>query len=209
MKKLVFLSCFGLLAVAAANAQEFSHFTFDAGAGFTTPVGGTGRYLDTGWNVRGGAGVNFNHWMGAQLNAGYDSMGINSSTLSNIGVPGGTVNVFSLTLDPVIHLGHMLPVDVYITGGGGYFRQEQTFTQPALAYGNTFNPFFGFYPVAYPVNQVVAQYSVNKPGIDAGIGVNFKAFGHTKVFAEARYDRIFLSNGYHTDYVPVTFGFRW
>ena len=208
MKTLTILSCLGLLG-GVLSAQEMSKFTFDAGAGFTTAVGGTGRYLDTGWNVRGGAGVNFNHWLGVNLNAGYDSMGINSSTLTNIGVPGGTVSAFSLTLDPVVHLTRHAPVDLYITGGGGYFRQEQTFTQPALAYGGGYYPTFGFYPTAYSYNQVIGQYSVNKPGIDAGMGVNFKTWGHAKVFAEARYDRIFLSNGYHTDYVPVTFGFRW
>jgi hypothetical protein len=206
MKKLTLLSCLGLLS-GILSAQEFSKFTFDVGAGFTTPVGGTGRYLDTGWNVRGGAGVNFNHWLGVNLNAGYDSMGINTATLTNIGVPGGTVSAFSLTLDPVVHLTPHLPVDVYVTGGGGYFRQEQTFTQPGQAIVGGYYPFFGFYPVSY--NQVIGQYSVNKPGIDAGLGVNFKTWGHSKVFAEARYDRIFLSNGYHTDYVPVTFGFRW
>jgi len=42
---------------------------------------------------------------------------------------------------------------------------------------------------------------------DAGVGI---AFGHKwggRFFAEARYDRIFTGN-YHTDYLPVTFGYR-
>jgi hypothetical protein len=30
---------------------------------------------------------------------------------------------------------------------------------------------------------------------------------HGKFFAEAKYNRIFAN--YHSDYVPVTFGFRW
>jgi hypothetical protein len=49
---------------------------------------------------------------------------------------------------------------------------------------------------------------VNKPGIDAGAGIAFGTKWHGKVFAEARYDRIFMGN-FHTDYVPVSFGFRW
>jgi hypothetical protein len=28
-------------------------------------------------------------------------------------------------------------------------------------------------------------------------------------YAEARYNRICMNNNLHTDYVPVTFGFRW
>jgi hypothetical protein len=30
-----------------------------------------------------------------------------------------------------------------------------------------------------------------------------------KIFAEARYDRVFMGNDWHADYVPVSFGFRW
>jgi hypothetical protein len=58
MKKLSLVACMGLAALGAANAQETSHFAFNVGAGFTTPVGTTGRYLDTGWNVGGGFGWN-------------------------------------------------------------------------------------------------------------------------------------------------------
>jgi hypothetical protein len=58
------------------------------------------------------------------------------------------------------------------------------------------------------VNQVVSSYSVNKPGIDAGMGIAFDTKWHGKIFAEARYNRIFMGP-FHTDYVPVTFGFRW
>jgi hypothetical protein len=49
----------GLIAGQLVSAQEFSRFSFDVGGGFTQPVGNTGRHLDEGWNVRGGAGINF------------------------------------------------------------------------------------------------------------------------------------------------------
>ena len=35
------------------------------------------------------------------VNGAYDSMGINSSTLGNIGVPGGRASITSFTLDPI------------------------------------------------------------------------------------------------------------
>ena len=53
------------------------------------------------------------------------------------------------------------------------------------------------------------EYSVNKPGFNAGMGVALGTKWHGKVFAEARYVHIFLNNGERADYVPVTFGFRW
>jgi hypothetical protein len=94
-----------------------------------------------------------------------------------------------------------------VTGGGGYYRQNQDFTQPGVAVGTGFDPFFGFYRQAFGTNIVVSSYSVNKPGIDAGAGIAFGSKWGGKFFAEARYNRIFNGN-YHTDYIPVTFGFR-
>jgi hypothetical protein len=97
--------------------------------------------------------------------------------------------------------------DIYVTGGGGYYRQNQDFTQPGVANGLGFDPFFGFYPYAAPVNVVVSSYSVNKPGIDVGAGIAFGKKWGGKFFAEARYNWIFIGDR-HTDYIPVSFGFR-
>src|SRR4051794_40167464 len=104
MKSLALKSCLGLAIVSALSAQEVPRFTFDLGGGFTQPVGNTGRHLDTGWNIQGGAGYNFSSHVGVMLQLDYNWMGINSSTLNNIGFPGGNVNVFSATIDPIVHL---------------------------------------------------------------------------------------------------------
>ena len=188
-------------------AQETPRFAFSAGAGFTTPVGRTSNIVDTGWNVRGGAGVNVNNYFGVMLDVGYDSMGVRSPVLNNLGFGGGSLSVFSATLNPVVHLVPKSSVDVYVTGGGGLYRQNREFTQPGVANGVDFDPFFGFYPYATPIDVVVSSYSVVKPGIDAGMGIAFGKKWGGKFFAETRYNRIFLGNR-HTDYVPVTFGFR-
>jgi len=207
MKKLVILGVSAVF-VATLSAQEFPRFTFNAGAGFTTPVHSTGSSLDTGWNVRGGVGYNFLPWIGANLDFGFDSMGINSTTLGSFGVGGGTVRVFSTTFDPIIHVAPHHKVDVYVTGGGGYFREETQFTNPAVVTGVFGNPFFGFYPGSYTANVVVGSYSVNKPGLDGGMGIEFGSKWGGHFFAEARFVRVFSGAGFHTDYVPVTFGFR-
>jgi hypothetical protein len=208
MKRFALSSCVALLALASANGQETSRFTADFGGGFTSPVGTTGRYLDSGWNIRGGVGYKFSSAFGAMANFGFDSLGINSTTLSNVGVPGGDVHIFHATIDPVLHLTPKRHVDIYVTGGGGLFHRYQEFTAPTVVNTTAFIPFFGFYPVAVGATQVLSSYSVNKPGYDVGAGVAFGAFGHGRFFAEARYDHMFLNNG-HTDFIPVTFGFRW
>ncbi len=45
--------------------------------------------LDDGWKVGAGGGLNFGPYFGAMIDLDYNSFGINSTTLSNIGVPGG------------------------------------------------------------------------------------------------------------------------
>ena len=197
-----------ILASTVVFGQEGSRFSFGAGAGFTNPVGNAGRNLDYGWNARGSLGYKLSDYVGANLNVGYDSMGINSTTLSNLGVPGGDVHILSATVDPVVHLNPHGHVDFYVTGGGGLFHWYQQFTQPSVAVVPGFNPFFGFFNAAVPATQVLSSYSVNKPGVDIGAGIAFGAIRHGKFFAEARYDHIFMT-GSHVDYIPVTFGFRW
>ncbi|HEX3747956.1 MAG TPA: hypothetical protein VHW09_28680 [Bryobacteraceae bacterium] len=207
MKKLVCFSMFAALA-GTLSAQEFPHFAFNAGAGFTTPVGNTGSSLDTGYNIRAGAGYNFLPWVGANIDFGFDNMGINSSTLGGYSVGGGTVRVFSLTLDPIVHLTPKKRFDVYLTGGGGYFHEQTQFTNPGLETGLFGSPYFGFYPGVYETNIVVGSYAVNKPGLDGGLGIAFGSKWGGRFFAQAEFVRIFSGAGYHTDYLPVTFGFR-
>ena len=208
MKRLAFTAAIGLLSIGALCAQEAPRFTFDIGGGFTEPLGNTGRHVDQGWNIGGGLGMNFIPYLGANINLNYNSFGINSATLSNIGVPGGGMHVFSATFDPIIHLNPKGHVDLYVTGGGGLYHRIVDFTQPSVAVVPGFDPFFGFFPVAIPTTQILSSYSVNKPGIDVGAGVAFGTRFHGKIFAEARYNRIFMGS-FHTDYIPVTFGFRW
>jgi hypothetical protein len=208
MKRFALASCLGLLWAGSVSAQESSPFSFALGGGFTQPVGNTGRHLDEGWNVMGGFGFNFGPYVGAMIDLGYNRFGINAATLNNVGVPGGDLSVFSATLDPIVHLNPRGHFDMYLTGGGGLYHRVQEFTQPGVAGAIGFDPFFGFFPTAIPVTQVLAEYSVNKPGVNVGAGFALGTRWHGKLFAEARYHRIFMGN-FHTDYIPVTFGFRW
>jgi hypothetical protein len=202
MKCLILTSMFGLLAVGALVAQEVPRFSFDIGAGFTQPVGSTGRYLDDGWNIQAGMGYNFTSYVGAMLQVDYNSLGVNSSTLGNVGFGNGNLDVFSATIDPIVHLNPRGHVDPYIIGGGGLYHQYQSFGSAVPGVINPY-PFFAGSPTA------IGSYSVNRPGANIGAGIAFGTKWHGKIFAEARWDHIFLNNGLHTDYVPISFGYRW
>jgi len=209
MKRTIYSLIIATTAAITLSAQETSKVAFQVGGGFTQGVGRTGTYLDTGWNVTAGVGYNFNQWVGAMVNVSDSSMGINSSTLGNIGVPGGDVNLFTATLDPIVHLTPRGRADIYVTGGFGLFHRNQEFTTPSVSTAYGFNPFFGFYPTLVPTTSILSSYSVNKPGIDVGVGFAVGTKWHGKFFAEAKYNRMFYNSSFHTDYLPVTFGFRW
>jgi hypothetical protein len=208
MKHIVIASCFGIVFLGAAGAQEMPRFTGSIGGGFTAPIAQTGRYLDYGWNIRGAAGVNITSYLGLQVGVGYSSLGLNSATLNNVSMPGGDMHVFSATLDPVVHVLPKHRYDLYLTGGGGLYRRTLEFTAPTTLVVEAFNPFFGFFPAAVNGTQVISSYSVNKPGFNVGAGVAFGTKWRAKIFAEARYNRMFLGDA-HMDFLPVTFGVRW
>jgi hypothetical protein len=203
----------GIISIGGSScilAQEAPRFAFDVGGGFTQTIGNTSTQLDeTGWNITAGAGFNFSSYVGTMIDIGYNRFGINAMTLAEVGFPGGDVGIFSATVNPIVHLTPGHHADIYLIGGGGLFHLNQEFTQPSVSPLVGFNPFFGFYNALVPTTQILASYSVNKPGIDAGAGFQVGTRWHGKVFAEARYNRVFTGNDRHVDYVPVTFGFRW
>jgi opacity protein-like surface antigen len=209
MKNIIITSCFTFALAGASHAQEVTPFTFNIGGGFTQTIGNTGRNLDNGWNLQGGVGYNFNSHIGAMVQTDFNSMGINNNVLNNIGVPGGDVRIFSATLDPIVHLNPHGHIDFYIIGGGGLYHRYQEFTAPTVETVTGFDPFLGFYNAGVPATQILASSSVNKPGANIGAGVAFGSKWRAKLYAEARYNHIFMSNGQRTDYVPVTFGVRW
>ena len=208
-RKGMLLTAAMVFGTTAMSAQEASRFTFDVGGGFTQPVGNAGRHLDYGWNVKGGAGFNFNRYVGTMVDVGYNRLGINGTTLTNAGFPDGNLQVFSATLDPIVHLNPGHHADVYIIGGGGLYRMTQEFTQPSTSSLLGFDPFFGFYNVTVPTTQILSSYTVNKPGVNIGAGVAIGTKWHGKFFAEAKYNRVFTGNERHADYIPVSVGFRW
>jgi hypothetical protein len=206
MKNIIWVGVLALSAVIAANAQEESHLAVQAGGGFTHGIGRTGMYTDAGWNITAGIGYNFNSHVGALMNVSQVSLGVNSTTLNSIGAEGGNVNIFSATVDPIFHLMSHGNKDVYLTAGGGLFRRSQSFGPPLPAGVYFSNPFLFTNSSG---SSVVNQFSVNKPGWDAGIGVAFGTKWHGKVYAEAKYEHMYLNGVQHTDLLPVTFGFRW
>jgi hypothetical protein len=209
MKSLATFLALGCLAAVPALAQ--ARFTGYVGGGPSVPINPLGARLDNGWNIGAGVGVT-GRTAGLNLNFMYNDMGINQSTLNEVGAPGGSTRIWAFTLDPVIHFRTRedAPVDFYITGGGGIYHRTVEFTQPAVQTVTVFDPWWGvYYPANILTNQVIGSFGVYKPGVDGGAGLNFR-LGHSnaKLFAEARFHHMF-TRGTDTNLVPVTIGIRW
>jgi hypothetical protein len=196
---------------ALPGLAQIPRFTGFVGGGFSEPVQEIGSRLNVGWNATAGAGVNINDHFGMLVDFMFNDFGINQTALANAGAPNGSTRFWAFTLDPIVHLASVESRgDVYLTGGGGIYHRTVEFTQPVLATGALFDPWFGFYPATFVTNQVVGSFSVYKPGFNVGAGISFRlGSGNTKLFAEARYHRMFMTNSFDNTIVPVTFGIRW
>lgn len=211
------LSCvaFGCLAGLAlalpSAAQNTNKFAFSVGGGFTEPVRDSDGRLNTGFNLGAGAGVNFTPHAGLMAEFGFNHLNLSDRTLATAGVPGGEARIYSVTLNPIIHFNPRGRFDAYIIGGGGYYRRSVDYTQPGVGTASFFDPFFGaFYAAAVPTTNVLATFIQNKGGLNigGGISVRIKGDSNAKFFAESRYHHMFTTP-VATNYVPVTFGFRW
>lgn len=107
--------------------------------------------LNTGWNAEGGAGINFSRFPGVEGQFQFNGLNINTTTLNNAGFPGGDLQMWSLTLDPIIHFAPSNRFDPYIIGGGGLYHRTIEFTAPTVATVTGFDPFLGIlFPSPFP-----------------------------------------------------------
>lgn len=201
----------GLVGSPPLAAQSTPLFTANIGGGFSEPVYHTDGRVNTGFNVNAGAGINLMSHLGVIGEFGFNRFDLSDRSLLAAGIPGGNTRIYSVTLNPIIHLNPRGRTDAYIIGGGGYYRRTVDFTQPTIAVATVFDPFFfGFVNVPVPANLVLSSFTQNKAGWNVGGGVSFRVKGDSnfKVYAEARYHYIYTTP-VQTTILPVTFGLRW
>ena len=206
MKQLA--SFIALCCLAALPALAQPRFTGFVGGGFTEPLNPIGRHLNRGWNAAAGAGIS-NDNVGLQADFTFVNFPIARTSLDQVGAPDGTTRFWAITLNPVLHVTQRGPADFYVTAGGGLYHRTVEFTQPAITTVTAFDPWFGFYPADIATDQVIGSYGVYKGGVNGGVGMSVRlGSSSVKLFGEARYHHMFTA-GKGSDFIPVTFGFRW
>jgi hypothetical protein len=199
-----------------------SRMAFEIGGGGNAPTPDE-RDLTWGGNFTVGAGVNFSKRFAMLAEYQFISNKLPGFLIAEAGATGGHAHIWSLTLDPVVSLFPNSSNDIYLTGGGGFYRKVTSFTDPTI--GTYCDYYYGCYGVT--VNQVVGHFSSNQGGWNIGAGYQHRMggmYGESKMkfFAEARYLDVLTPavttqpNGLgtttvqaDTKLIPVTIGLRW
>lgn len=217
MKIFTSVSCCAFFFAGAVSAQGLrailDQFSFNVGGGIDEMVSNSHKNLAGGWNAQAGVGYNFTPHLGLMFETEYDRLRITDGALTTLGTPqgfpGGKVREEAVTLNPVWHFHPKGSWDVYVMGGGGAYQRLQQLSKPIIATATGTNPFFGFNTPGYPASEINLGYTVNKPGVDVAAGISVKVKWNFKLYAEARYNHVFMGSLGHMDYAPISVGVRW
>ena len=200
----------------------WSHLTYEAGGGVNAPGGDSPKDITWGGNFTLGAGYRFNKYLSALIEYQFIDDKIPGALIAQAGATGGNDHIWSFTIDPVFDVFPKATNDVYITGGGGFYRKVTNFTDPQPT---EFCSYF-YCGVGYQ-NQVVGHFSSNQGGFNVGGGFQHRlggmyGEGKAKLFAEVRFLDVLspaittsanglgtTSVGSDTKVIPVTLGVRW
>lgn len=199
-----------LFAATMGFAQNgIYHLNFELGGGVTPTEGQTSHDLTTGWNGLAGVSYRFDEPFAVRLELMYNGLGISQSALNRIDVPDGNAHIWSLTLDPVVHLGQVGPFSPYVIFGGGFYRRTVQFTKSTTTVVTVYDPWWGYIgPAVVPTNQVLGTVTRNAGGTNVGAGLSVKVGRGAHLFVEARYHYVWTERR-ATEMLPITFGVRW
>lgn len=218
-------------ASSAAGAQEgggsgWRHtiadkYALEFGGGFNAPAGDK-AYITWGGNFTVGGGLNFSKRLALLAEYQFIDDKLPGAIINEAGASGGNAHIWSLTLDPVISLFPSFTHDVYVTGGGGFYRKVTNFTDPEET------EYCDYFCEIGTTNAVVGHFSSNQGGFNIGVGYQYRMGGmyhdsKTKLFAEVRYLDVLTpavvgatpnglgatTVGADTKLIPITLGVRW
>ncbi|HUV68730.1 MAG TPA: hypothetical protein VMW15_03655 [Terracidiphilus sp.] len=197
-----------------------SKYALEIGGGLSAPT--DKKYLTWGGQFTLGGGYNFNKRFALLAEYQFMDNKLPGALIAETGATGGHAHIWSLTLDPVVSLFPKSSNDVYLTGGGGFYRKVTSFTDVQPTY------FCQFYycGVGY-APQVVGHFSSNQGGFNIGGGYQRRMGGmyqdsKMKLFAEVRYVDVrtpaittqpnglgTTSVAAGTKVIPISVGIRW
>ena len=204
------------------HGRNIAHrLTYEIGAGFNAPSGDK-QYITWGGQLNLGAGLNINNRLSMLIEYQLLDDKIPGAIIAESGATGGHYHIWSFTMAPVFDLFPKATNDLYLTGGGGFYRKRTDFTDVVPA---EYCSFYGCGIVGQ--TETVGSFSSNQGGVNVGVGFQHRIGGiyedgKTKLFAEARFIDVLspavngsanglgvTAIGANTMVVPITLGVRW
>jgi hypothetical protein len=201
-----------------------NRLTWEVGGGFNAPAGDSSS-ITWGGQFNAGGGININRYLALLAEYQFLDDKLPGALIAETGASGGYDHIWSLTLAPVLDLFPRSANDLYVTGGGGFYRKVTSFTDPQEAYYCDY--YYGYCGIVTQ-NAVVGHFSSNQGGFNVGVGFQHRlggmyGDGRTKIFAEARYLDVLspavngitpsglgvTTVGADTKVIPITFGVRF
>jgi opacity protein-like surface antigen len=197
--------------------RSFSRFSFEIGGGGNAPVGDSSQYITWGGQFIMGAGYRFNPTFSTLVEFQSLYNKLPGAIIAQTGAEGGHAVIWSFTLAPVIDLTPRHRTNLYLTGGGGFYRKITNFTNPQEVLYCSY-----FICDIYTENVVIGHFSSNQFGWNIGGGAAYRFKGDMRLYAEVRYLDVLspavttepnglgqVSVGAGTVLIPFTFGIRW
>jgi len=198
-----------------------SNFAFEASGGASAPAGDK-QYITWGGNFTVGGGLNFSKYIALLAEYQFLDNKLPGAIIAETGATGGHAHIWGVTLAPVIDLFPKSSNDIYVTGGGGFYRKVTSFTDPEET-----EYCYYYYCGIGTENVVVGHYSSNQGGWNVGAGYQHRmggVYGDSKMrfFAEVRYLDVLTpasqvspnglgttAVGADTKLVPISIGIRY
>jgi hypothetical protein len=208
-----------LLATVSAvplSAQDGT-FTFNTGAGISTPLNPTSQYAGTSGNFQADAGVKISQRSSIIGEFLWSGLPPNNFVLHPISAPVGHINLYTLTANYRYGIDriHGSRYGMYVIGGGGwYYRYASVDKNYVVPPGTVCQPIYGYWgygcdPSGFVYSSTVAYKGTSVGGVNGGVGFTI-GIGDSpwKFYTEARYHHAFNS-AIATNIVPVTMGIRF
>ena len=214
-----------MVAVAGAQTEEkrnFPRFNFNAGGSFGIGRGDMGGFVGNSFAGVGGAGWNFNRWVGVNAEYMYYNMSFRPSVARDqeLGSADGSLNVVSLNglIRPPYHMGRY---GFYGILGVDFFDRRTYSSTGPLQVGSLWQPSWRWWDIYckqqsngcfLPDSPQQSLGSFNKiaGGYNMGGGLTYSLtrFHHAKIYAEFRIHKAYYSDSDFSVW-PITFGLRW